>query len=417
MAFNINLHRFLSDQETVDTPLLAAAAGDTIDFSFATLSGFLGGSDLPVTGYLSVLVNGVELSQFIGADTGSNSTPPGSEAGTDFLYRQGTFSFSEVDPNTGKITLTYADPLGGSGQFLIAGDSSITLSAHLQDRGDTGSSTPVSDPDIAAINLIVDNPARGSLSQPEQVKLGMTDSLHATASDFNTLATGFTALSTALGANDSSSLITLLGDDLAISIAPQFGDVNAAIQTILARAEAGQSEPQTDVLVLSLVAMIDNAAAVMLDTIGSEAADAAYAETFVAPDWNLPAISGASPEANALLASSYTVLQDCAEMLTAAQRYQGAVLAGDAPAQAVQDLAFNTAFAQYNQDRVTVSAAIDAFLSSVADVTFEDDTTLADAQAYLAGLTDPTTEDPVLSAWISAITEAFPGLAAPLPSL
>jgi VCBS repeat-containing protein len=162
--------------------------------------------------------------------------------------------------------------------------------------------------------------------------------------------------------------------------------------------------------------MIETAAALMLDAIGSEAADAAYAETFVAPDWNIPPISGASANANALVASSYAVLQDCAEMLAAAQRYQGAVLAGDASAQAAQDLAFNTAFAQYNQDRVTVSAAIDAFPTGVADVSFEADTTLAGVQAYLAGLTDPTTQDPVLSAWISAITEAFPGLAAPLPT-
>jgi hypothetical protein len=46
MAFDINLHRLLSDQESFDTTLLRVTAGDTINFSFATLSGFLGGSDL-----------------------------------------------------------------------------------------------------------------------------------------------------------------------------------------------------------------------------------------------------------------------------------------------------------------------------------------------------------------------------------
>jgi hypothetical protein len=237
MAFNFNLHRFLSDQQSFDTPLLDIAAGDTIDFSFATLSGVLGGSDLPVDGYLGVIVNGVELARFTGGDAGS-----GSGAGTDFLFNAGSFSFSAVDQVTGNITLNYSDP-NGPQLFVIPGDASITLSVHVQGHSQPG---PDGDPDIAAINLIVDNPARGPLSQPEHVKLGVTDSLHATASDFNTLATGFTALSTALGANDSSGLITLLVDDLAISIAPQLGDVNAAIQTIFARAEAGQSEAQTD---------------------------------------------------------------------------------------------------------------------------------------------------------------------------
>ena len=125
MAFNVNYHRLLSDQESFATPLLNIAAGDIVDFSFATLSGFLGAPDLPVDGYLTLLVNGVELSPFTGGTTGS-----GSGAGTDFLFRQGTFSFSAVDQGTGNITLNYSDP-NGSQQFIISGDAPITLSAHI----------------------------------------------------------------------------------------------------------------------------------------------------------------------------------------------------------------------------------------------------------------------------------------------
>ena len=135
--------------------------------------------------------------------------------------------------------------------------------------------------------------------------------------------------------------------------------------------------------------MIDKAAADMLNAIGVELADAAYDEIYAAPAWSFSDIPNASPEANALVASSYALLQDCAEMLTAAQRYQGAVLAGDTAAQATQDAAFNAAFQQYSQDRVSLSTAIDAFLLGVADVTFEADTTFADVQAYIGDQTDP----------------------------
>ena len=156
----------------------------------------------------------------------------------------------------------------------------------------------------------------------------------------------------------------------------------------------------------------------MLNAIGVEFGGCRYDETYTAPAWSFPDIPGASTAANALVASSYALLQDCAEMLTAAQRYQGAVLAGDTAAQATQDAAFNAAFQQYSQDRVSLSTAIDAFLLGVADVTFEADTTFAEDTNLYRDQTDPGNSfgpmtDPVVAAWISALTSAFPGVSTP----
>jgi VCBS repeat-containing protein len=219
-------------------------------------------------------------------------------------------------------------------------------------------------------------------------------------------------------------LITLIGTDLATSIGPHFGDVTAAIQTIFARAEIGQSEPQTDPLALSLVAMMNKAMATMLNAIGSEVADANYTATFSAPDWDFPAISGASPEANALVISTYALLQDCAEMLAAAQRYRGAVLAGDDSAQILQNDAFNAAFAEFNEDRTAVSNDIDALLPVIAvDANFSDhtrfDQVIAQVDAFLPEnpndppVPDPFPSFPVLEAWASAMIDEFPALATP----
>ena len=168
------------------------------------------------------------------------------------------------------------------------------------------------------------------------------------------------------------------------------------------------SSPVT--LVFGLTGLLNKATAGILDYMANfDPPDGNYLEIFDAPDWSFGKIVGAGAAGNALVRHTWALFAESLNMVSALERFQGANLAGDATVRAAQEAAFDAAFDRYNTQRVTVSDSITAYLadvqSTVADINLKNDTSLADLQAYIAGLTDPATEDPLLAAWIASMSD------------
>ncbi len=147
-------------------------------------------------------------------------------------------------------------------------------------------------------------------------------------------------------------------------------------------------------LTMSAISAISNTGSVVLTALSQDPPDGNFTEVLVAQPLNLT-IPGLSAVDIALITDMYGLEQDLLVMHTAAERFQGAELAGDDASQALQDAAFNAGQTQYAIDRAAVGADLAAFklemiAQSVPDATM-DGSDLAGLKAHLAdvGLADP----------------------------
>lgn len=403
--------------------LSARSAGATIEYTTSTLNtywtGVNGGGQTGAGIWLDIDASLDFYDRFIqssGSIVTHNST---NEAGVArvYLVAQGTITFSPLLPATDRYPFAHFEVTPDRGvAFIVPGDAVITLGLTIQH---TAWEDPEYDPDIGLvrINFTSDGPL------PKLPRLFTDEQKAKFKSDAEALkknATVVSAMSGSVSSNPAASLSNWAASQVASAISPQVGTVNSALQTALSQAESALSSAPTNPisLVFNLTGMLNQSTVGILEYLANDPPDGNYLEVFDAPDWSFGDIEGASAAGNALVQDSWGLFQETLNLLAAAERFQGADLAGDADALALQEAAFDAALDQYNQNRVTLSDSLTAFLTEleadpdVEDLNLEDDTSLADLQAYLAGLADPASEDAQLAAWIASMTEALPGLLA-----
>ena len=128
-----------------------------------------------------------------------------------------------------------------------------------------------------------------------------------------------------------------LASALTNQISPEGGQVNSAVQTALSLTSnaidviGGSINPAG--LTLFTASVIDSLAAWVLQALANDPPDGNFTTVYQAPDWSFGTIAGVGTVANTLLTDSWTLLQDTANMLEAAERYQGAEYAGDTASQ------------------------------------------------------------------------------------
>ena len=334
-----------------------------------------------------------------------------------YLVAQGTITFSPLLPATDRYPFEHFEVTPDRGvAFIVPGDAVITLGLkiHHTERDD-----PELDPDVGLVRI--DFTSDGPLPKlPRQFTDEQKAKFKADADALKKNAALVSAFSGTLSSNPAASLSNLAASQVASSISPQVGTVNSALQTALSQAESALSHAPTNPisLIFSLTGMLNQSTVSILEFLANDPPDGNYLEVFDAPDWSFGDIEGASAVGNALVQDSWALFQESLNLLAAAERFQGADLADDADARAMQEAAFDAALDQYNQNRVTLSDSLTAFLTEieadpdVEDLNLKNDTSLADLQAYLTGLADPASEDAQLAALIASITEALPGLQA-----
>lgn len=358
-----------------------------------------------------------------------------------YQVRQGTITFSPLLPGTTEypfehFEVTFGeegasihgdfpgfDPdagvfLPGGEPLIIPGNEVITLGVNIGH-----SAIPPADaPDIGGVHI--EFTSDGALPElPRQFAPEIKAKAEFQAQELDKLADLFGTLgNTTSDAAVEQGLANSIAGKLASGVSAQAGTAvsfaQSAQSTIAGALSNAPAAANPVAQILSITSSLDKLTSSVLKFIAADPPDGNYLEVFDTPDWSFGDIPGASAAGNALVQDTYAQFQESLNLLAAAERFQGADLAGDAAARAAQEAAFDAALDQYNQNRVTMSASLTAFLAEleagddVEDLNLEDDTSLADLQAYLASLEDPMTENQELADWIASMTDALPGLLA-----
>jgi hypothetical protein len=265
---------------------------------------------------------------------------------------------------------------------------------------------------IAKVTITVDNPDR--LTAPTPPKTFTAHDKEKFAEDAEVLERLAKALKTAAVASDPvhpiAKLLIHVFSEAASALDPVTGVLNSTVQSVLELVEGALEEAPANPIgmTLALAANIVSAAIRLLKALHDDPPDGNYSEIYQAPAWNFGDIPGASVAQNALVMGSWKVVQALANALAAVERYQGAELAGDAASQSLQEAATEAAIADFQQQRSQLALDVKTLLAELPDslwaANLAGDTSLADAQAYLAGLSDPLAEDPILQGLIDHFT-------------
>ena len=413
-----------------DIGLSARAAGAVVEFRTATFNTIGKGVDaggqtgvrvwLDIDAPFDFYDSRTETSGSLAAFT-VNDFGPGSSS---YQSGLGTITFSPLlaaDEKTAfeHFKVTFSEPVtpldpGADKTITVPADAKITLglSIYHDERGD-----PEFDPDFGLVHL--EYTSDGPLPKlPTLFTDAQKAQFRADASALKKISSGVSVLSGTVSSNPAASLSNTAASQLASAISPQVGAVNSAYQTGLSMTNALLSIPTSPLsLIFSLTGMLNKITVGVLEYLADlDPPDGAYLEIFDAPGWSFGDLAGASAAGNALVQDSWALFQEALNLLAAAERFQGADLAGDVAARAAQEDAFDAALDRYAAGRAALSESLAGFLaelrSSLPDAALEDDATLADLQAYLGALTDPATDDPLLAAWMASMTEALPGLLA-----
>lgn len=215
----------------------------------------------------------------------------------------------------------------------------------------------------------------------------------------------------------TAKLAGSIASQLAASLDARVGVVNSAVRAAVATvASALEESPGLNPIgvTLGIASAIDRTTAKLLRVLADDPPEGNYNSVYQAPDWSFGNIAGVSAAGNALVRTSWKLFQDAANALSASERYQGAVLAGDVSAQSGQSAAFNAAIDAYAADKQLASAALKAYLdeirASIQDINLATDQSLQHLQAYLQGLAS-VTADPLLNDLITLIGNETPYLA------
>jgi Ca2+-binding RTX toxin-like protein len=269
-------------------------------------------------------------------------------------------------------------------------------------------------PDTLFIQITVDNDLRlfppdlPPHFTPEQKAKFQSDAdaLHLLANALAPLAESSVAKATNVAASE-----------LAEAIDPTVGTVNGIVQSVVSVVENALTNPEglnPISLTLGTAGAIDKLAGDLMQMLANDPPDGDYTTVQDTPDFGFTGITGASAAANAFVTESLKLVQDLVDLLAASERYQGAAFAGEGASMALQAAAFDAALAHYALQRETVGDALAALLpelqAALTDVDLSTDDTLADVQAYYAGLADPAADDPTLANWLDQFHDIFPVL-------
>lgn len=276
------------------------------------------------------------------------------------------------------------------------------------------------EPDLLRIQVTLTNPARTSVpalpsqfTAEQKAKFGAAaDSLKKMADTCNAVAAATDPL------NPEARLAGTIASQLAQAIDPQVGTANAIAQTALntvAKALENTSGATNSAgLTLKISGAIDSLAALALKKLAADPIDGDYTTVRQADPWSFGTIAGLTTAEQKLLTDSWSLLQDVLNMLSAAERYQGAGLAGDTASQALQDNVFNSSLAAFNTIKQTLASDITAVLpdlgSAISSVNLSTDTSYSQLITYLSGLSNATTGSEFLKDFISSIEASSPYL-------
>ncbi len=268
-------------------------------------------------------------------------------------------------------------------------------------------------PDLLTIQVTLTNDARSATkvlpsqftSEQRAKFVAAADALKSLANMCNTAAIGTDPT------NLEARLAGTIASKLASSIDPQVGAVNAFTQTALKAVDTiikettGLNNPAG--LTLKIAGAIDGLSAAALKALARDPADGNYTSVFQAPDWPFGTLPGLTTAEQSLLVDSWSLMKNTLNMLAACERYQGAAVAGDAVALALQRDAFDAALIAYESMRLTVAADVDAarpdLATATAGVDLGADTSYSELVTYLSGLTDPATQSTFFADFIAAI--------------
>jgi VCBS repeat-containing protein len=422
------IFRALSGNVDIDITILGEVqAGDTIDFSLSFFDAYVGEREGFGSGFIWIEVDAEDNAyDYFDAFDGFTVTSyiEDDELGLrkQFYVNQGTLSFSQIIPANEvhpfeHVQLRYTDADSDFTLFL-ASESAISIGAVLS-HADFNDSSP-HDPDIIGLNIHYSNLNRDVAPElPTQFTVEQKEAFDRAADSLDTLSRG---LGVASSPQDPGGISLKAASWLSSrSVEPassQVGFANSAILAGLSLTNALITRAETVnpvTLTLSAASGINKLSSLGLKALAADPPDSGYDEVFDASGVVAPDIPGASDALESFLSISYSLFRDVFAALAAAERYQGADLANDAASRAAQDAAFSAALASYESHRVALADALADVLDEIADslagLDFEDETTLADVQAYLAGLADPANDDLYLSTWVASMLATYPGLA------
>jgi len=323
----------------------------------------------------------------------------------------GTWEFL-IDPAAQPGSIQWIDTGSSDNTQIVALNSSAEMEMYL------GLEASLDTPWLARVSITVNNDARIAPPLPGQFTDAQKEAFGQAAESIELLSE---ALKDVSAATDPSHPARQLAAELIIQLSgaldPQLGQYASAVHTAASVAESALEEApgfNPISLTLSVAGAMNGLTAKLLKVLQADPADGDYTNVYQAPDWTFGTIAGASTADNNLVTDSWKLLQDVVNILAASERYQGAELSGDSANAAMQNTAFNTALADYNSQGKTVSADLNAVLAEVqttaSNVNLSTDQTLANVQSYIAGLTNPLTSDPFLSAFIASINTDAPYL-------
>jgi hypothetical protein len=195
-----------------------------------------------------------------------------------------------------------------------------------------------------------------------------------------------------------TKVATWLISDLAAAFSGDVGFANSVNQVMISVGDSVAAALEEGVnpaaLVLGACSVVYGLTGLVMNRLAADPPDADFTETYVKQNLNFT-IPGATTVDTAVLTDSSNLLQDELAMLSAAERYQGAELAGDSVSQSMQEAAFNAALVQSKADQQALSANLPAFLQELNSLGISDAdlsvNSLSDVQSYLqtAGLSDP----------------------------
>jgi Ca2+-binding RTX toxin-like protein len=403
--------------------LAAQSDGATIEFTTSTLNaqfiGLGGGGQTGVNVWLDIDAPFDFFDRFVetsGSIVTFNNT---TEAGISRTYTvgQGSILFSPLLPANDDRPFEHFEVRffpGADVATIVPGDATITLGLRIAHDAQEDVQY---DPDFGAVHI--EFTSGGPLPDlPRQFTAEQKARFQSDADALKKIGLGVSVLGGSVADNPAASLANTAASELASAISPQIGTANSTLQTALSLTNGLISAPTNPIsLVFALTGLFNQSTVSILEALANDPPDGNYLDVFAAPSWSFGNLDGVSAAGNALVQDAWTLFGESLNLLAAAERFQGADLAGNTTAQAMQEAAFDAALERFEQNRVTLADSLTSFLDEVQangfeDLTFEADTSLADLQAYLAGLTDPATEDPLLAAWSDSMAEALPGLLA-----
>ncbi len=333
--------------------------------------------------------------------------------GSDPIIRASNFWVDLVDYEAtrhyGTTSYSHSDSTGSSYTGFLGSNEALYLSIYTP-WGAAENLTP--DYVLVSVSLTT-NRAKPDL--PTQFTQEQKDKFLADAQTIDKLSVSLKALGSSLDPLSAPiSGLNWMIDQYIKAAAPAMSPASATAQTMPAVTfvanKLTEKLPELNpvALTLSVATVINQRVGDLLKFLANDPPDLNYSAVLDFPHDIFTPINGVSVAGNALLESMYKMVGDLTEMLAAAERFQGAAFAGNESFQVAQEAAFDAALSAYNQRRVAVSQALDAFLAeaAVADMNFEDDVSLTQAASFFSGITNAA-DNEILNDLVSVLTDPY----------